>query len=116
MQVTGNIKVKGETQTFGSNGFRKRELVVTTEDDKYPQDIMLELHQDKVDLLDTHNVGDKVTVSINLRGKMWTNDKGEDKYFNSLVGWRIEKAEATANSFETTSAPITSDNDSGLPF
>ena len=31
MEVQGKIKLIGETQTVGSNGFRKRELVVTTE-------------------------------------------------------------------------------------
>jgi len=29
MEVQGRIKMVGETQTFGSNGFRKREIVVT---------------------------------------------------------------------------------------
>ena len=29
MQVTGKVKLINATQTFGSNGFRKRELVVT---------------------------------------------------------------------------------------
>ena len=36
MEVQGKVKMVGETQTFGSNGFRKRELVVTTEE-QYPQ-------------------------------------------------------------------------------
>jgi hypothetical protein len=31
MQVTGKVKLINATQTFGSNGFRKRELVVTTD-------------------------------------------------------------------------------------
>ncbi|TYA95384.1 DUF3127 domain-containing protein, partial [Seonamhaeicola marinus] len=41
MEVQGRIKVIGETQTFGANGFRKREIVVTTEE-QYPQHIMVE--------------------------------------------------------------------------
>ena len=32
MEIQGKIKLIGETQTVGSNGFRKRELVVTTEE------------------------------------------------------------------------------------
>ena len=31
MEVQGKIKLIGETKTFGNNGFRKREMVVTTE-------------------------------------------------------------------------------------
>ena len=30
MEIQGKIKLIGETQSIGSNGFRKRELVVTT--------------------------------------------------------------------------------------
>jgi len=30
MEITGKVKLIGETQTFGSNGFLKRELVVTS--------------------------------------------------------------------------------------
>lgn len=89
MEVLGQIKVKGETQTFGAKGFRKRELVVTT-DEQYPQMIMIEFVQDKCDLLDSYNEGDNVKVSINLRGREWINPEGVAKYFNSIQGWRIE--------------------------
>ena len=51
MEVQGKIKAIGETKTYGASGFRKRELVVTT-NDQYPQDLCLEFVQDKVDLLD----------------------------------------------------------------
>ena len=36
MQLQGKIKMISETQTFGSNGFRKREMVITTEEKYYP--------------------------------------------------------------------------------
>ncbi|MBW2937017.1 DUF3127 domain-containing protein [Aureisphaera sp. CAU 1614] len=89
MEVQGKIKLIGETQTFGSNGFRKRELVVTTEE-QYPQHIMIEFVQDKTDLLNNYQIGQTVKVSINLRGREWVNPQGETKYFNSIQGWRIE--------------------------
>lgn len=89
MEVQGKIKVIGETQTFGSNGFRKREVVVTTEE-QYPQTIMVEFVQDKTDLLNNFKVGQPVKISINLRGREWVNPQGETKYFNSIQGWRIE--------------------------
>ncbi|MEH6512184.1 MULTISPECIES: DUF3127 domain-containing protein [Maribacter] len=89
MEIEGKVKLIGETQTFGSNGFRKRELVVTT-DEQYPQHIMVEFVQDKCDLLNSYKVGQDVKVSINLRGREWTNPQGEVKYFNSIQGWRIE--------------------------
>jgi len=90
MEVIGIIKLVGDVQSVGSNSFRKRELVVTTAED-YPQMLMLEFTQDKVDLLNSVAVGDSVKVGINLRGREWINKEGEAKYFNSLQGWKIDK-------------------------
>ena len=95
MEVQGRIKMIDETKTYGNNGFRKRELVVTTEE-QYPQHILVEFVQDKTDLLNSFQVGQLVKVSINLRGREWVNPQGETKYFNSIQGWRIENME-TAN-------------------
>lgn len=90
MEIQGKIKMIDETKTYGSNGFRKREVVITTEE-QYPQHIMVEFIQDKTDLLNSFSVGDAVKISINIRGREWTNPQGEVKYFNSIQGWRIEK-------------------------
>ena len=95
MEVQGKIKVIGETQTFGANGFRKREIVVTTEE-QYPQHIMVEFVQDKTDLLNSYQVGQQVKININLRGREWVNPQGETKYFNSIQGWRIEAVQQEA--------------------
>lgn len=104
MEVQGRIKVIGETQSFGSNGFRKREVVVTTEE-QYPQHIMVEFVQDKTDLLNSFQAGQQVKISINLRGREWVNPQGETKYFNSIQGWRIEAAQADASSPEMPPVP-----------
>ena len=50
MEIQGRIKLIDETKTYGSNGFRKRELVITTEE-QYPQHLLVEFIQDKTDLL-----------------------------------------------------------------
>lgn len=89
MEVQGKIKLIGDTQTFGNNGFRKREVVVTTEE-QYPQHLSIEFVQDKTDLLDSFQVGQPVKIGVNLRGREWVNPQGETKYFNSIQGWRIE--------------------------
>ncbi len=126
MEVSGKIKVLGETQTFGSNGFRKREVVVTT-DEQYPQMIMVEFIQDKCDLLNNFNVGDDVKININLRGREWINPEGVAKYFNSIQGWRIEKLSGNTaqsapapvqdmNAFEPADDTNSSDEADDLPF
>ncbi len=94
MEVSGRVKVVGPEQQV-SPTFKKRELVVTT-DEQYPQSIMIEFVQDKSDLLNTISVGENVKVSINLGGREWVNPQGETKYFNSIKGWRIEKTQAEA--------------------
>ena len=101
MEVQGRIKMIGETQTFGTNGFRKREIVITTEE-QYPQHIMVEFVQDKTDLLNNYKEGQQVKISINLRGREWVNPQGETKYFNSIQGWRIEALQSDA---ENTNLP-----------
>ena len=92
MEIQGTIKLIDETKTFGNNGFRKREMVLTTEE-QYPQHLLVEFVQDKTDLLQNFSVGQKVKVSINLRGREWNSPQGETKYFNSIQGWRIEALE-----------------------
>ncbi len=122
MEVIGKIKLIGDVQTFGSNGFRKRELVVTT-DEQYPQMIMVEFVQDKTDLLNNYSVGQDVKVSINLRGREWINPQGEAKYFNSIQGWRIENLSSApkagnlppVDQFEPASN-VSDDEPDDLPF
>lgn len=89
MEITGRIKVINPTQEVSAS-FKKRELVVTT-DEQYPQHITMDFTQDKCSDLDNFQVGEEVRVSINLRGREWTNPQGEVKYFNSIQGWRIER-------------------------
>ncbi|MEC7617246.1 MAG: DUF3127 domain-containing protein [Bacteroidota bacterium] len=92
MEVLGRIKHIYEIKEYGSNGFRKRELVLTTEE-QYPQHLLLEFVQDKCDLLNSFSENDRVKVGINLRGREWQSPQGETKFFNSIQGWRIESLE-----------------------
>ena len=63
MDITGKIKLINDTKEYGSNGFRKRELVVTTEE-QYPQDLLVEFIQDNYDILNSYKVGESVKVDI----------------------------------------------------
>lgn len=91
MELTGSIKLVRETQEVSSS-FKKREFVITT-DEQYPQHIQLEATQGKCDDLNGIAPGDKVKVSINVRGREWVNPQGEAQYFNTLQSWRIEVLE-----------------------
>jgi len=88
MEVNGKIIVIGDTETIGAKDFKKRLLVVQT-DEQYPQSIPVEFTQDKTNLLDKFQINDLVKVSINLRGSEW---KG--KYYANIQGWRIDKVDS----------------------
>lgn len=111
MEIKGKVKHIGDTQTIGANGFQKRELVVTTEE-QYPQHILIEFTQNNVNLLDSLQIGMQVIVSINIRGREWTNPQGEVKYFNSIQGWKIEAittqqiGNVSSNSFTAQQPPM----------
>ena len=93
MEIQGRILKIGPVQTVGANGtFQKRELVLVTEE-QYPQYLPIDFVQEKCSLLDNFQPNQVVKVSINLRGREWTNPAGEVKYFVSIQAWRIESAD-----------------------
>jgi len=91
MELEGKIKLVKETQEVSAS-FKKREFVITTEE-QYPQHVQLEFAQAKCDDLNAIVIGDKVKVSINVRGREWVNPAGETQYFNTLQAWKIEVLE-----------------------
>ena len=89
MEIQGRIKTIFATETVGQNGFQKRNLVITT-DGQYPQDIIIQFAQGNCALLDNLQIGQIVKIHFNLQGREWTSPQGEVKYFNTVVGWKIE--------------------------
>lgn len=119
--LTGKIKLIQEPQTFNS-GFTKREMVVTVEDSKYPQDISLEFVQDKIALLDGLQPGQEVTVTFDIRGREYNG-----RYFNNLQGWKITSGEASSvpppdsDDYQSQGMPASQSGDPGygeddIPF
>ena len=89
MEIQGRIKVIFAPETVGQNGFQKRDVVITT-DGQYPQDIIIQFAQGNCAVLDRFQVGQIVKIHFNLQGREWTSPQGEVKYFNTVVGWKIE--------------------------
>lgn len=106
MEIEGELKVIGEVQHV-SDKFRKLEIVVTT-GETYPQHIPIQLTQDKTELIANYKVGDKVRVSINIRGR-----EHQGKYYCNIDGWRMESVQSTPATPTATSN--TNDNDE-VPF
>ena len=108
LQLNGTIKLIGEKQVFDS-GFQKVEFVLTTNDEKYPQDVKFEIVQDKVDdFLKYNKVGSVVDVDFNVRGNEY-----KDKYYVSLTAWKVFKSQAAA---PATDIGVPSEEIADLPF
>ena len=95
-----------------SEKFALREFVIETKE-QYPQSIILQVSQDKCKVLDNYKLGDLVQVSINVRGRKWTDKEGNDRFFNTLEVWKITNESSTPVSVPAP-APAIKEND--LPF
>lgn len=126
MEVQGKVHHLGEEQQVTAS-YNKRELVIKT-DEQYPQFILIEFGQGKCnEYLDKLKSNDEVKVSINIRGREWTNPQGEVKYFNSIQGWRVEvlSSEPQASATKPSTAqkspfliaePLAQEEHDDLPF
>jgi len=122
MVIEGKLHAKMDV-VQASESFRRRAFVVEyIENPLYPQLVSFELVQDRVAEIDKFQIGEKIEVTFNLRGREWTSPQGEKKYFNTLEAWRIQKSENTDGAGSPPSTPvydmedISSDGDDTLPF
>jgi hypothetical protein len=119
-EVTGQIKRIDSMREYGDKGFRVREFIIETVDEKYPQPVKLQVVNDACDTLDEYNIGDNVTVAFNLRGK----EMDDGRVFNNLQAWRMDHQEGkqTVAEAETEAAIATAEahaaeqDDDKLPF
>jgi single-stranded DNA-binding protein len=115
MEIKGKIKSIGQTSSFGTSNFKKREIVIETEE-QYPQSILVTFTQDKCAILDNYSKGDNVAIGINLKGREWTNPQGEVKYFNEIAGWKINKENQQSEKPSEKTTESEPKNDDSLPF
>ena len=66
-----------------SDKFSVREFVITTQD-KYPQHIIFQTVNDRMDIIEPYGEGQQIEVYYNVRGR----EVGE-KYYNTLDAWRV---------------------------
>jgi single-strand DNA-binding protein len=82
--IKGAIKLINPIKVI-SDKFSVREFVVTTPDEKYPQDILFQTVNDKMAVLESLGVGQQVEVSYNIRGREFNG-----RYYNTLDAWKVE--------------------------
>ena len=100
--IKGAIKLINPIKVI-SDKFSVREFVVTTPDEKYPQDILFQTINDKMDVLESLGAGQQVEVSYNVRGREFNG-----RYYNTLDAWKVQ--------IIGQAAQTTNNNDDGFPF
>jgi hypothetical protein len=88
-------KIKGTVykvsqEEIKSEKFKKRDVILEVIEGTYKQYLTVQFSNAKCDLLNNVRQGDMISVSINLRGRLWTGNDGIEKSFNTLEGWQIE--------------------------
>jgi hypothetical protein len=102
LTMKGAIKLINPVKVI-SDKFSVREFVITTAD-KYPQEVIFQTVNDKMDIIAPYGQGQEVTVSFNVRGREYNG-----RYYNTLDAWKVQ-GEAAAPSQQ----PIEETDD--LPF
>lgn len=84
-EMTGTVKIVKDTMSFPS-GFTKREFVITTDDERFPQPIQFACLKDRTALLDGVKAGERVKVTFDIRGREYN-----DRHFVDLTAFKIER-------------------------
>lgn len=83
LTMKGAIKLINPVKVI-SDKFSVREFVITTAD-KYPQEVIFQTVNDKMDVIAPYGQGQEVTVSFNVRGREYNG-----KYYNTLDAWKVQ--------------------------
>jgi hypothetical protein len=91
LTMKGAIKLINPIKVI-SDKFSVREFVITTAD-KYPQEVIFQTVNDKMDIITPYGQGQEVTVSFNVRGREYNG-----KWYNTLDAWKVQG--------EVTTSPV----------
>jgi len=104
-----------------SDRFSKREFILLQKKEagehSWNEHIKFQLTNDGCTMLDSHEVGDILTVDFNIKGKQWEKN-GEVMYFNTLQVYKItgEQNEASTTAQSSTANLPVEDETDDLPF
>jgi hypothetical protein len=99
-KIRGVVHQIDETKTYGQKGFRKRQVVLEQNNDRFTNYVPVEFIQDGCDTVDDLKVGDDVEVTYRLSGRKWQRDAhSEVKFFVNVeaTGFRVVNDQAGAD-------------------
>jgi len=114
-EIIGTVTKVGPVESFGSNGFRKRAIIIKTRDhEKWPEHVQVELHGDDTDLAPAMG---KITVRGWITGRIAASN---GNCYNTLKvkNWEQDKAAPKADDPKPVPvAAVGGDEDDGeIPF
>ncbi|MDR3287149.1 MAG: DUF3127 domain-containing protein [Prevotellaceae bacterium] len=102
LDITGKLIQKLDIQSGESSyGSWKRQDAIIETVEQYPKKICVLFRNDKITELEKLNLGDMLTISVNIESREWNA-----KWFTSVIAWRVQLADASANTNQqNTAAP-----------
>lgn len=111
-EITGTVKKTFDMMSFPS-GFSKRDLVLTTDDDRFPQDILITFVKEGCAQLDGVNAGERLRIHFRLRGREY-----KERFYVNLEAFKMERMDVAAGA--PPSKDVTLDepplDDGPMPF
>ena len=102
-KVSGKVSIIETTKEYGSNGFRKRLVVIEQSKGKYTNYIPLDFVQNGCDMADNFSVGDEVEFTYRLTGRRWQKDeKSPVRYFLGAEVMQFNVIDHAAHPASTT--------------
>lgn len=89
VEITGTVIKKSEKQE--QPNYEWIPIIVKTDDENYPQSYPIDMQKNTFGYLDNVQEGDKVKITANLKGRLWTSPQQEEKAFVSLSGYKVTK-------------------------
>ena len=108
---TGVVEEVGQTQSFGTSGFTKRELIVGNDIDsnsRYPNPVKFTFKKDNCSLVDGVQKGQRVKIRFAIDGRRWDGPRGT-QYFVDLTALKIDVMNPDGTSTEPVPAPAEPD-------
>jgi len=105
LQIKAKLVQKFPATTH-TQTFKKMEFIIEI-DDKYPQTVKMEVHNDNISTIESLPEGTIANWHFNLRGRKWTNpETNKIVFFNSLVVWRAEVVETDLTEIIVNNDPL----------
>lgn len=104
-ETLGQVEFIGNTEEFGTKGFKKREFTLLIQDGEYTNSIKFEFTGDKCERLDQVNIGDEVLVKFALSGRTKSTSPKLINYTNLRAFYVKVLSESNSSETPNTSEP-----------